>query len=58
MNLETAFIILVAATLVFFGLVVLAFIGFTFFRWRGREETSIDSALLLVRVPRNNEIKN
>ena len=57
MNLETAFIILVAATLVFFGLVVLAFIGFTFFRWRGREETSIDSALLLVRVPRNNEIK-
>src|SRR3990170_710245 len=57
MNLETAFIILVAATLVFFGLVVLAFIGFTFFRWRGREETSIDSALLMVRVPRNNEIK-
>ena len=57
MNIETALIILVVLTIVFFGLVILGFIGFTFLRWRGREELSIDSALLLVRVPRNNEIK-
>jgi hypothetical protein len=36
---------------------VVGFVLFTYFRWRGREETSIDSILLQVAVPRNNEIK-
>ncbi len=38
-------------------LVGLGFLVFTFFRWRGREERSIDSVLLQVAVPRANEIK-
>lgn len=38
-------------------LVVLGYIVFTVFRYRGREERSIDSVLLQVAVPRDNEIK-
>jgi len=57
MNIETAFMILIILTVAFLGLIVFAFVGFTIFRWRGREEVSIDSALLMVRVPRNNEVK-
>src|SRR4030067_2358340 len=57
MNIETAFMILIILTVAFLGLIVFAFVGFTIFRWRGREEVSIDSALLMVRVARNNEIK-
>jgi hypothetical protein len=38
-------------------LVGLGFLLFTFFKWRGREERSIDSVLLQVAVPRGNEIK-
>jgi len=34
-----------------------AFIFFTLFRYRGREDRSIDSTLLQVAVPRDNEIK-
>ncbi|MFC1710386.1 type IV secretory system conjugative DNA transfer family protein, partial [Patescibacteria group bacterium] len=36
---------------------VLGFVVYTFFRWRGREKTSIDSVLLQIRVARDNEIK-
>jgi len=35
----------------------LAFIGFILFRHRGREGRSIDSVLLQIAVPRDNEIK-
>jgi len=49
-------------TLLFFGLFFLLLIGgaffmFTIYRYRGREERSIDSVLLQVAVPRGNEIK-
>jgi len=40
-----------------FFLVVLGHIAFVLFRYRGREERSIDSVLLQVAVPRGNEIK-
>ena len=48
--------------LVFIGLGLLLLIGlgflvFTFIRWRGREERSIDSVLLQIAVPKGNEIK-
>ena len=48
---------MVVVVLVIFGLVGLGFIIFTLFRWRGRENRSIDSVLLQVAVPRGNEIK-
>lgn len=34
-----------------------AYIFFNLYRWRGREDRSIDSVLLQVAVPKNNEIK-
>jgi hypothetical protein len=40
-----------------FGLVFLGYIALVFYRHRGREGPSIDSVLLQVAVPRNNEIK-
>jgi hypothetical protein len=52
--------ILVAAifiALVVLGLVVLGYVIFIFFKNRKREEISIDSVLLQVAVPRNNEFK-
>jgi len=49
------FLILLGAFAVF--LVTLGFIAFTFFKFRGREQVSIDSVLLQVAVPRGNEIK-
>src|SRR3990170_6247148 len=50
-------------TLLFVGglsalvLTAVGYILFTFFRYRGREEKSLDSVLLQVAIPRNNEIK-
>jgi len=49
-------------TLIFFGfflllIIVGGFLGFTFYRYRGREERSIDSVLLQVAVPKSNEVK-
>ena len=38
-------------------LAVLGFVIFTIFRWRGREARSIDSVLLQIAVPRDNEVK-
>ncbi len=40
-----------------FALVFLGYVVFTFFKHRGRENSSIDSVLLQVAVPRMNEIK-
>lgn len=55
LNLIITFAIL--AGLLIFGLVALGYVAFALFRWRGREERSIDSVLLEVAVSRNNEIK-
>jgi hypothetical protein len=43
--------------IVIFGAVVGAYAGFIYFKNRKREENSIDSVLLQVAVPRNNEFK-
>jgi hypothetical protein len=48
--------------MIFIGLGLLLLVGlgylvFTLYRWRGREERSIESTLLQVAVPRGNEIK-
>ncbi|MBI2066197.1 type IV secretion system DNA-binding domain-containing protein [Candidatus Woesebacteria bacterium] len=51
------FFLLILATLFLFSFVGLALILFTIFKYRGREERSIDSILLAVAVPRGNEIK-
>ncbi|MDP1710033.1 MAG: type IV secretion system DNA-binding domain-containing protein [bacterium] len=40
-----------------FGLTLLGYVVFIFFKNRDREKSSIDSVLLQVSVPRNNEIK-
>jgi len=56
-DINTIFIFLI---LIGLGLLVLAGFGytlFTLFRYRGREERSLDSVLLQVAVPRGNEIK-
>jgi len=49
--------------IILFGLVALFlaalfYIVFTFFKWRGREDQSVDSVMLRVLVPRTNEVKN
>jgi len=51
------FIIIILSGLFIFFLFLVGFVGFTLFRFRGREEASIDSVLLQVAVPRGNEIK-
>lgn len=40
-----------------FGMVIAAFVAFIYFKNRKREENSIDSVLLQVAIPRNNEFK-
>ncbi|KKU10429.1 MAG: hypothetical protein UX13_C0012G0013 [Candidatus Woesebacteria bacterium GW2011_GWB1_45_5] len=48
---------LIVVGMMVFGLVALGYALFVFFRNRMREDRSIDSVLLQVAVPRNNEIK-
>ena len=50
----TVLLVIVAIVLV---LAIGTFFLFTIYRWRGREERSIDSVLLQIRVQRGNEIK-
>lgn len=53
-------VIIITIVLVGVGLLLLVGLGylvFTLYRWRGREERSIESTLLQVAVPRGNEIK-
>lgn len=53
-------VIIIAIILIGLGLLLLVGLGylvFTLYRWRGREERSIESTLLQVAVPRGNEIK-
>jgi len=56
-DINLIFIILILSGLFIFFLIFVGFVGFTLFRFRDREETSIDSVLLQVAVPRGNEIK-
>ncbi len=47
--------VLLVLLLLFLGIAI-GFVIFTLFRWRGREKKSIESVLLQVAVPRDNEI--
>lgn len=57
LNLNTIVIGIAIVVILLFLFAILGFLVFTFFRWRGREERSIESVLLQVAVPRDNEIK-
>jgi hypothetical protein len=56
-DINTILGLLVLTTLTLFFFVSLGFVIFTFFRYRGREEKSLDSVLFQVAVQRGNEIK-
>jgi len=56
-NLTAIFAAAIFIALGIFGLVILAYFAFMFFKNRSREESSVDSVLLQVAVPRNNELK-
>lgn len=56
-DLNLILILLIISGLFAFLVVFLVYITFTLFKHRGREDKSIDSVLLSVAVPRNNEIK-
>lgn len=56
-DVNTIIMILLVTMLVLFGLFIVGYIIFTFYKFRGREDKSIDSILYQVAVPRGNEIK-
>src|SRR3990172_7208618 len=56
-DFTSVFLLLIFSTVVVFSLAGLAYVAFTFFKFRKREERSIDSVLLQIAVPRGNEIK-
>lgn len=56
-NLNAVIIAIVFIGLGLLLLVGLGYLAFTLYRWRGREERSIESTLLQVAVPRGNEVK-
>lgn len=56
-NLNAIVIGIAIVVVLLFLFAILGFLVFTFFRWRGRETRSIESVLLQVAVPRDNEIK-
>lgn len=54
-NTAILFVFLIGLLVLF--LTTFGYVLFTYFRWRGREDSSIDSVLFQVAVPRGNEIK-
>lgn len=56
-NITVVVVILLLIGFLVLGLFVAGFIAFTFFKFRDREERSIDSVLLQVAVNKNNETK-
>ena len=55
LNTIIAVIVLLGVLIVF--LIALGFVGYTLFKWRKRESSSIDSVLLQIALPRKNEIQ-
>ena len=53
-DINTIFLILITIGITLLILTGAGFIGFTYFKWRGREEASIDSVLLQVSVAKGN----
>ncbi len=56
-DLATIVTFLIVMVLMIFLLSVLGYVSFTVFKYRGREEKSVDSVYLQISVPRLNEIK-
>lgn len=56
-DLNIIFALLILTILFIFIVAVLGYVAFVIFRYRGREERSVDSVYLQVSVPRLNEIK-
>ncbi len=56
-DINLIILLLLVLGLLILVLVVIGVVLFTLFRWRGREERSIDSVLLQIAVPKTNEIK-
>jgi hypothetical protein len=56
-DLNLIIAVLIGAGVFILLLVASGYVGFTFFRHRGREDRSVDSVLLQVAVPRGNDIK-
>ncbi|MGD8744515.1 MAG: type IV secretion system DNA-binding domain-containing protein [Candidatus Woesebacteria bacterium] len=57
MNLEIIFLGVIVVTVLFVLAVATGYFFITLYRYRDREERSIDSVLLQIAVPRSNEIK-
>ena len=56
-DVNMIFLILFLISLFIGALIVGGFFAFSYFKTKGREETSIDSVLLQVAVPKGNEVK-
>ena len=56
-DLNTIFAFLILIIVLIFAMSVAGYVAFIIFRYRGREEKSVDSVYLQVSVPRLNEIK-
>lgn len=57
MNIQFVLILMVLFFGFFFLAMIATLIGLVFYRYRDREDRSLDSSLLQIAVPRNNEIK-
>ncbi|MFO7659483.1 MAG: hypothetical protein R6V77_01100, partial [Candidatus Cloacimonadaceae bacterium] len=56
-DVNTIFAFLMLILILVFIMSIVGYIAFIIFRYRGREERSVDSVYLQVSVPRLNEIK-
>lgn len=57
LDISTAFLFVFLIGILVFFVTALGFVAFTYFKWRGREEASIDSVIFRITLPRGNEIK-
>lgn len=57
LDINTIFLAISGIGLLILFIFGAGFVLFNLFRWRGREDRSIDSVLLQIAVPKNNEIK-
>ena len=56
-DINTIFLTIIIGVSILFFLIIVGYVIFTIFRWRGREERSINSVLLQVAVSKDNEVK-
>jgi len=56
-DINTIILTIVIAVLILFSLVIIGYVVFTIFRWRGREERSINSVLLQIAVSKKQKFR-